>query len=61
MSVIERAVLQRASGSQVSRTKSLLAAAAAGFAAAALTYKLLRSGESDEQDEEDEQDEQDEE
>lgn len=44
MSVVEKAVVERASGGQVSRTRSLLAATAAGFAAAALTYKLLRSG-----------------
>ena len=44
MSALEQAVVERASGEQVSRTKSFLAAAAAGFAAAALTYKLLRSG-----------------
>jgi hypothetical protein len=50
MSVLEQAAVERASGEQVSRTKSFLAAAAAGFAAAALTYKLLRSGGSSSED-----------
>jgi hypothetical protein len=42
--IVEEAVVERASGSQVSRPKSLLAAAVAGVAIATLTYKILRSG-----------------
>jgi hypothetical protein len=44
---LEHAVAERATGEQVSRPKSLLAAAVAGLAAAALAYRLLRSGSPD--------------
>lgn len=47
MEPIANAVAERASGEQVSRPKSLLAAVAVGFAAATLTYRVLRSGSSD--------------
>ena len=38
------AVGERATGRQVSRTKSIFTAVIAGVAAATLTYRLLRSG-----------------
>jgi hypothetical protein len=44
MSTLQKALRERASGEQVSRPKSLAAAAVAGFAAATLTYRVLRSG-----------------
>ena len=43
MSMLQKAFRERASGGQVSRPKSIAAAAVAGFAAAALTYRILRS------------------
>jgi hypothetical protein len=39
---VSGAVVERASGAQPSRFKSLLAATAIGFTAATLTYRLLR-------------------
>jgi hypothetical protein len=42
--LLGEAVGERLAGGQPSRGKSLLTAAAAGLAAAVLTYKLLRSG-----------------
>jgi hypothetical protein len=44
MEIVESAVVERASGGDVSRPKSLLAAAAAGIGIAILTYRVLRSG-----------------
>jgi hypothetical protein len=44
LSTLEKAVVERAGGQQVSRPKSFAAAAIAGVAAAALTYRFLRSG-----------------
>jgi hypothetical protein len=41
---LEKAVIDRATGEQVSRTRSFVAAAIAGFATAAVTYRVLRSG-----------------
>jgi hypothetical protein len=41
---IQEAVADRLTGERPSRLKSALAAAGIGFAAAALAYKLLRSG-----------------
>ena len=38
------AIVDRLTGTQPSRVKSLLAATAVGFASAALTYRLLRRG-----------------
>ena len=48
MSTVETAVAERAAGKQVSRTKSLVAAALAGIATATLTYRVLRSGSTEE-------------
>jgi hypothetical protein len=44
MGPLEEAIVERASGGQVSRTKSLVAAVVAGLTAATLTYRVLRSG-----------------
>jgi hypothetical protein len=41
---IQEAVAERVTGDRPSRLKSALAAASIGFAAAAVAYKLLRSG-----------------
>lgn len=46
MGPLEEAVVERASGNQPSRGKSLLAAAIVGFAAAVATFRLLRGGSS---------------
>jgi hypothetical protein len=42
---VQEAVADRVTGNRQSRLKSALAATAIGFAAAAVAYKLLRSGE----------------
>jgi hypothetical protein len=42
--VAAEAVGERLAGERVSRGRALVAAATAGFAAAVLVYKLLRSG-----------------
>jgi hypothetical protein len=41
---VQEAVAERVSGDRPSRLKSALAAVTVGFAAAALAYRLLRSG-----------------
>jgi hypothetical protein len=43
---LAKAAGERASGDQVSRPRSLLVAAVVGFAAATLTYRVLRTGSS---------------
>jgi hypothetical protein len=44
MGPLEDAGVERARGGQPSRVKSLIAATIVGFAAAAATFRLLRSG-----------------
>jgi hypothetical protein len=51
MGPLENAVVERARGGQPSRLKSFIAAAVVGFAAAAATFRLLRSGTSQTEDE----------
>ena len=46
MGTIGKALGQRISGEQVSRPRSLAAAAVVGASAAVVTYRLLRSGDS---------------
>ena len=46
MGTIGTALSQRVSGEQVSRTKSLAAAAMVGMTTAVVTYRVLRSGDS---------------
>ena len=48
MGTIGTALGQRIAGDQVSRTKSLAAAAMVGMTTAVLTYRVLRSGGGDE-------------
>jgi hypothetical protein len=50
MGTIGKALGQRVAGEQVSRTRSLAAAAVVGGAAAVVTYRVLRSGESGDED-----------
>ena len=50
MGPLEEAVVERAGGNQPSRTKSLIAAAVVGFAAAVATFRLLRSGSKQDED-----------
>lgn len=48
MDTVQDAVTERIAGNPPSRLKSFLAATAIGLAAAAVTYRLLRSGGDDE-------------
>ena len=44
MGTVQEAVAERVTGNRPSRLKSALVAATVGFTAAALAYRLLRSG-----------------